>query len=102
LCELSSVAEAVGQAQHAGADGLGEAGVAFPGGHDDDQAVGVHGVDRLDFGELRAQLLVERCAGVGADEVVDLGPRHAEVKVLEIPVSPPEAAIALRSLDRKW
>ena len=45
--------------------------------------MGVHGVYRLHFRELGFQLLIQRHAGGWPHQVVDFGPRHAEVQRFE-------------------
>ena len=61
----------------------GKAAVAFFGGDNRQQTVGVHRVDGLYLGELGLQLLIQRHAGGRAHQIVDLGPRHAEIERLE-------------------
>ena len=61
----------------------GKAAVAFFGGDNRQQAMGVHGVYRLHFRELGFQLLIQRHAGGWPHQVVDFGPRHTEVQRFE-------------------
>ena len=58
----------------------GKAAVAFFGGDDRQQTVGVHGVDRLHFRKLCLQLLIQRHAGGRAHQIVDFGPWHTEIE----------------------
>jgi hypothetical protein len=71
------------RAQDTQAHRPGETAVPAGGGHDHHEAVGVERVDRADLRKIGLELPVQRGAGVGGDQVVDLSPGHTQVEVLE-------------------
>ena len=64
-------------------DRTGKTAVTLFSGDNRQQTVGVHGVHRLHFREFRLQLLIERYAGGGPHQIINFGPRHAQVERFE-------------------
>src|SRR6476469_4203406 len=91
----AGVPETVRRGEEPHTYGLGETAVAGLGRHHDDQAVGVEGVDRLHLGEVVLELRVDRRAGGHRLQVVQLGPRPADVHRVVYRVLPVQYAVDL-------